>query len=516
MSALPLATQDSDGSIHPGTSYSVWLQQQKASDPTGVSVPDATYMYMKPKWDRLQTVLEGTDSMRAAGSIYLPQHEYETNNAYHERLAASILDNWLARTLETLVGKAYKDPPRFDDLPDQIGELTDNIDGTGRSIVDVSQEWFRETVAKQWSWLYVDMTQGSLKADGSARTLADDQADGLRPIWRMIHPEDVIFAMAQPVAGRMQWQQIRITENTMEPDGAFGEQLVQRIRVLRPGSWELYKLIIPKNKRKPQWVFEEGGLTGLGEIPIVQYRLDGDKPPLEDLAHLNVAHYQSGSDQRSILTTSRFAMLAASGAPDVDPAAGDKPLVVGPKQWLSMPDPEGRFYYVEHTGAAINAGRQDLQDLQDRMSSYGAEFLKKQPGRASATGRALDSSEAQSMLQTWVRQFRENLLQAMRLTALWMNLDTTDLGSVTFDLKPDLEERDPAELATFDKARDRGDISREAWVEEMQTRSLFRSGYDPEKDAAVLQSELPEGVPVGGFLFQKPPPDQAGKPVLPT
>lgn len=512
MATLPLGTENSDGAIHPGIPYDVWLERQRSADPTGIAVPDCEFKYMLPKWTRVQAVLEGTDTMRAAGVKYLPQHEYESNNAYAERLQASVLDNWTARTLEILVGKAYKDPPRFEQMPAPLEALSGDIDGTGRSMVDVSQEWFREALAKQWAWLYVDMTQGMPKADGSVRTLADDQADGLRPVWRMIHPEDVIFSMGLPVGGRMVWQQVRILENTMEPDGQFGEVLVQRIRVLRPGTWELWKLVQEKKRQKPRWVFEDGGYTGLGEIPIVRFRIDGDKPPLEDLVHLNVIHYQSGSDQRSILTTSRFAMLAASGAPVQDTAAGDKPLVVGPKQWLSMPDPEGRFYYVEHTGAATGAGRTDLQDLEARMSSYGAEFLKKQPGRASATGRALDSSEAQSLLQTWVRQFREVLTQALRLTALWLHLPTDDVGTITFDLKPDLEERDPTELSTFDKARDRADISREAWIEEMQARNLFRSNYDPVADAARIQAELPADIPVGGLMFVQPPPPEVAAP----
>jgi hypothetical protein len=514
---VAIPNQDSDGPIHPGVPYDKWMQDRRQADPSGIDTPNGEYGYMLPKWTRIQTVLEGTDAMRAAGRTYLCQHQYETNMAYEERLSASVLDNWTSRTLETLVGKAYKDPPKFDKLPDVLAALEADCDGAQHTMVDVSQEWFREALAKQWAWLYVDMTPGAAKPDGTARTLADDRRDGIRPIWRVICPEDVIFAMGTPLGGRFIWEQVRIAENSMEPSGPFGEELVQRIRVLRPGSWELYRRVQTRKNQKPKWVLEDAGLTGLSEIPIVRFRIDGDKPPLEDLVHLNIAHFQSGSDQRSILTTSRFAMLAASGAPEIDQAAGEKPLVVGPKQWLSMANPEGRFYYVEHTGAAITAGRTDMQDLEQRMASYGAEFLKQQPGRASATGRALDSSEAQSLLQTWVRQFAEVLAQALRYTAMWLRAPVDlELGEVLFELKPDLEERDPTELQTFDRARARGDMSREAWVEEMLARNLFRSNYDAEADKGIIQAELPEGVPVGGVLFQQPPQDAASPPKNPT
>lgn len=516
--ATAVPNQDSDGKIHAGEPYVDWLRRQ-GNGPKGVEGTSAEYDCMKPKWCRIQTVLDGTDAMRSAKAKYLPQHEYETDAGYLERLSVSVLDNWTARTLETLVGKAFRDPPQFKDLPAKIEAIEKDADGAGRTMVDMAQAWFREAVAKREAWLFVDFSQGQPRADGQPRTLADDERDGLRPLWKVVCPEDVIFAIGRADKGRHVWTQIRVVENTMEEDGPFGEVLVERIRVHRPGSWELYVKIKDKRTRKWVWKLEDTGLTGLAEIPAVKFCVDGEKPPLEDLVHLNIAHFQSGSDQRSILTTSRFAMLAVSGAPDVDPAAGEKPLVVGPKQWLSTPNPESKFYYVEHSGAAINSGRQDLQDLEQRMASYGAEFLKRQPGRASATGRALDSSEAQSLLQTWVRQFGEHLMQALRHTANWLKMGPTEeVGTVVFDLEADVDAGDPAELSTIDSARSRGDISREAWVDEMKARNIFRSEYDPELDAERLRDELPPGSVVGGFLFQNrmpkdgtDPKDPAGK-----
>lgn len=504
--------QDSDGGVHPGIPYLDWLRQQGRS-PKGVDGTSIEYEAMLPKWQRIQAVLDGTDAMRVAGQRYLPTHEYETPEAYRERLSVSVLDNWTDRTLETLVGKAFRDPPKFEGLPEKIAAYEPDADGAGHSMQALAQTWFREAIAKREAWLFVDFTKGSPRADGKPRTLEDDERDGLRPLWRVTCPEDVIFAIGEGVAGRWRWTQIRVVENSMEEDGAFGEKLVERIRVHRPGSWELYVKVREKRSKKYVWKLEDAGLTGLVDIPAVRFRVDGDKPPLEDLVHLNIEHFQSKSDQRSILTTSRFALLAVSGAPDRDPAAGEKPLVVGPKQWLSTPDPNSKFYYVEHTGQAIAAGRTDLQDLEGRMASYGAEFLKKQPGRASATGRALDSSEAQSLLQTWVRQFREHLHHALRVTADWMRMGAdVDLGKIVFDLEADVDAGDPAELTTINEGRKRGDISREAWVAEMQARNIFRSEYDPEADAELLKDELPPGSMVGGFMFRDPPPKEGTKP----
>lgn len=507
------ASETSDGAIHAAEPYAEWLRRVHGTTAKGVDSPSLEYDSMATKWSRLQTILDGTDAMRLARETYLPQHEYETATAYAERLNATVLDNWTARTLETLVGKAFREPPQFKDLPPKLLAIEKDASGAGQSMVDVAQKWFREAIAKREAWLFVDFSKGKPREDGLPRTLADDEKDNLRPLWNVVCPEDVIFALGHVENNVMVWSQIRVRETSMEEDGRFGEVLRERIRVHRPGSWELYLKVKDRKSRKFVWKLEDAGETGLSQIPMIKFQLDGDLPPLEDLAHLNISHFQSSSDQRSILTTSRFAMLAVSGSPDIDPAAGEKPLVVGPKRWLSTPNPDSRFYYVEHTGAAINSGRQDLKDLEDRMASYGAEFLKKQPGRASATGRALDSSEAQSLLQTWVRQFRDTLAMALRVSGYWLNISKDEeVGTVMFDLEADVDAGDPAELGVVDGARARRDISREAWAEEMKVRGIFRSDYDPADDKERLDAEMREGSIVGGLMFANKPLDKTTPP----
>lgn len=506
------AYQDSDGGISAAQPYLDWIKGQEKSN-TGVDSTSAAYDAMKPKWDRLQALLEGTDAMRAAGETYLPRHPYESRDSYHERLQASVLDNWTVRTLETLVGKAFRDPPKVDDLPSEVDVIRSDMDGNGSTIEAMFMAWFREGIAKKEAYLMVDFTRTAPRADGMPRTLADDRRDGVRAFWRVLTPEDIIFQQGEMTDGRYRLTQMRIVENAMEAQGQFGEVLVERIRVLRPGTWELYRKVVDRRRRKPVWILEDAGLSGLDRIPVERWCTDEEKPPLEDLAHLNVAHYQSSSDQRSILTTTRFAMLAVSGAQSVDTAAGDKPLVVGPKQWLSISDPAGKFYYVEHNGAAIKSGRDDMQDLEHRMSSFGAEFLKRQPGRASATARALDTTEAMSLLQVWVGSFREAAMRALVLTGEWYKKAAPACGTVEFELDGELDAGDPTELASLVQSRASGDISREGMLNEYMRRGILPENFDVDADKELLDKELARASTLQGIFpggIQPVPADPVG------
>ncbi len=466
----------------------------------GPGTRSAAYLAMAPKWDRINALLGGTATMRAAGELYLPRHPYETAEAYGVRLDRAVLNNYTLRTLESLTGKAMKDPPRLVEegdgkVPDQIVALMGDVDQDGTDWQVFAREWFMSAMAKHAAYVLVDFTRTDA-VPGRERTLEDDARDGVRPFWRLYSAEDVIFQTKRLVNGRWRFDHVRLLEREEVPDGEWNTRVALRIRVLEPGRFDLYELKKRQKNAKAKWERIDGGPMGLDEVPLVDFYTAKDgpgegKPPLEDLAFLNIQHWQSSADQTNILTVARFPMLAVSGASASD---GDKPVVIGPNKWLSVADPNGRIYYVEHAGNAIAAGATDLESIEDKMASYGAEFLRRRPGTASATGRVLDSAEAISPLQAMAIDFKDALEQALQLTAKWLRLDNG--GSVVYEVKPDISLGDGRDLDFLDAARDRRDISRKTYLAEAKRRDILSEEFDEEKDKEELDKE--------------PPPEQTG------
>jgi hypothetical protein len=164
-------------------------------------------------------------------------------------------------------------------------------------------------------------------------------------------------------------------------------------------------------------------------------------------------------------------------------------MPLGPKKILSTTDSSGRWYYVEHTGAAINAGRQDLEDLETRMSHYGAEFMTQRPGSTTATARALDTAESTSPLQDAVIRFNDALLQALVITGKWLSLKEKETGTVTICTDFTAVGTDQADYAALTTARTGRDISRQTLVRELQRRGTLSDDFDPEKDLEELKNE---------------------------
>jgi len=456
-------------------------------DPKDPSTTSHAYDAMLPRWEMISNLLAGTEAMRAAGERYLPRHMEESDLGYDERLNTAVLLNMTELTLDALVGRPFREPIKIgDDVPEKIVDLMGDIDLQGNKLDVFAFDWFRDGVAKGFNHILVDFPR--VQNEGN-RTLADDRVDNLRPYWVHVPPENVIFSASTRVNGVEVLTHVRIREKVTVQVG-FAEVEIDQIRVLEPGVVFIYQKTRPRGQ-KEEWRVVDAYETSLDFIPLVTFYADREelmfaKPPLLDLATLNVRWWQSNSDQQSVLTVARFPIFAASG---VEQDTGI--IRIGPRQVISTEDPAAKYYYVEHSGRAIESGRFELSDLEDRMSNYGAQMLRRKPGNSTATARSIDSAESISQLQRMTCTFIDAMKTALDYTAAWMGL--ADGGTV--DMNRDfsgLNDKDPTELDVLFKTRQLRDMSREAYLEEMKRRGIVDEAYDIEADAVLLQEELAE------------------------
>ena len=441
-------------------------------DPKSPATTSLAYDEMLPKWDKMSTLLGGTEAMRAAGQLYLPQHPAETDQAYRERLQVTTLTNFVDMTLTSLVSRPFSAPISIgEDVPEDILAILPDVDMQGTSLDRFSRAWFREGLAMTVSAVLVEYPRINKSED---RTLADDRRENLRPYLVRISPENIISVDHEIRDGVEFYTEVRIRTTLVVKDG-YAQREVEQIRVLSPGHVQVFELRKTERNRQ-EWVLVDEYDVDLNFIPIVFFYADRTglmtgKPPLLDLANLNIRHWQSTSDQISVLTVARFPMLAVSGSLE------SSEVIVGPNRVLSVTDPSGRYYYVEHTGRAIAAGEKDLLALEEVMAEYGATFLKKRPGGATATARALDSAEVTSALQDMALGFQDCLNQVMYYVAFWMGKRTGPNPGGTFKVKTDfsLSDTDTASLTALQAARANADISRYDYL-----KMLVRFGVIPD------------------------------------
>lgn len=458
-------------------------------DPKSPASSSYEYDRMAPRWEKMNAVLGGTESMREAERAHLPQHSEEKDRAYAERLSTATLLNYTSLTLESWVGRPFSDPAELVDAPAGMEAIRTDVDRLGNDLGVFLRNWFRDGMAKAFSHVLVDMPRVEVPEGQLRRTLADDARDGVRPYWVHVKPEDLIYARSEIVGGREVVVHARIREVGWIRNG-WVDVPEDRIRVLEPGHVQLWAFRKPEKGSRAKWVmYDEYTTDYKDEVPLATFYADRDafmlgKSPLDDLADLNISHWQSSSDQRAVLTVARFPILALSGGTDED-----KKLVIGPNQWLWCPDPQGRYYYVEHGGAAIAAGRQDMVDLEEQMALYGAEFLRRRPGNPTATARALDTAESTSPLQDAVKRFSDAAARVLEHTAHWLGDKDGEGGTVRLanDWAPAGDGQDVVALL---QARTEGDLSPRGLMVELQRRGFLGDWYSWDNDKVDREAEM--------------------------
>lgn len=416
-----------------------------------VAEPGPQWQALAPDWELVHDLMGGTRQMRAAGLRWLPKENSESWDAWRARLNRSVLFNGFARTVAALAGRPFADSVKLAKAHPRVAEVANNMDGRGTSLTSFAGNLMR-----------------LLLRDGMAYILVDAQPEGGVPYC-------VLLDAKQMIGLRRNGQEIvqaRIRERIIEVKSQFADDWAEQIRVLEPGQWVLYR---QDSGRFGGWKRKAGGSMGLGQVPLVECAIYPDNgmlaaPPLLDLAWLNVAHWQSSSDQRHILHIARVPILFARGMD-----TSDGKLDIGPNRLIIADDASADMKFIEHSGAAIAAGRQDLLDLEEKMAVMGLDLLARRPGSPTATARAIERAQSNAFLHMLVDDVRDHLNSALRLVAAWLDLPESAAGEVV------LPKHFPIDPATSDEAnqllerRSLGNMSAEQFLAAIAQKGLMEA-----------------------------------------
>lgn len=453
-----------------------------------VDARSAEISAMDVAWVVSEPLMGGTSAMRAAGEKHLPKWPNEDPKAYDARKATATLFPAFRRTVSVMVGKPFsKELTLGDDVPAQIKDWATDIDREGVSLHVFAAEMLGEALPHGLAGILVEAPK-PVQTAGRVVTKADQDAAGVRPYFVRVMHRQILGWRTASVNGARRLTQLRLAEDATVEDGDYGEKTANRVRVLTPGAWELWEKAETKAVNgEDQWTLVDSGTTGLTYIPFVPvygWRVGfmRGQSPLLDLGHLNIKHWQSQSDQDTILHTARVPILAIIGA-DTNTS-----LTIGGSSAVNIPT-GGDMKWVEHGGASIDAGQKSLDALEDQMIQVGAELLVKKPGQRSATESANDAEANKSDLQRITEGFEDSLDQALQMMADYANLGSgghvslyKDFGAAT------LSDASAQLLVGMAQA---GQISDETLIEEMKRRGVLSPDVTAKDEAERIEAQGP-------------------------
>ena len=455
-----------------------------------VDTPCSEYTSMAQHWGLIDDLLGGTLAMRAAGEAWLPKEPKEESKAWGNRLERSILYEAYADTVDDLVGRPFSKPVTIQgELPEQLAELEDNCDGQGSNLTQFARELFASCLNRGLTHILVDYPKTSQEG-GKPLNLAQEKQAGVRPVFVHIRPEQLIGWRSEiDVNGQPKLTLIRWAESRTEPDGDYGTKEVETIRVYTTTGWEVHK----KNDINEYALAESGTHTYPDGIPLVTCYVKKEgfivgKPPLEGLAWMNLAHWQGYSDQKNLLRFIRFPLLFFKG---MTADELEKNVVIGPGRKYSSTNPDADAKYLEHSGAAAEAGRKDLIDTEERMTVLGLEPLLSRPGNQTATGQSIDEAKSQSSIQSWIRSLELALYTACEMAAKWVKAELQDEFSIDIFNDFGVSIRATKDIEALLKMRQGGELDRETFLREVKRRALLSEMVDIDVVMANIEAEGP-------------------------
>lgn len=444
-----------------------------------VATPSPGYLKMSEAWDLIRDLSGGTRAMRAAGEKWLPREEKELSTPYQNRLNRTILYEMFADTIQRLVGKPFSKRITVQGLvPKRLEGIKDNADRCGTPLHALARSVFENALEYGLSHIFVDFP----RLDG-VPTLEQEAQEDIRPVFVHIKAENLIgWRTTTTRSGRKELTQIRFKETTVEPDGDFADKTVERIRVYSKTEWQTW--ILTKNQDKESWILEDSGPFTLGKIPLLTFYTNRTgflmaDPPLEDLAWINLAHWQSMSDQRNILRVARTGIIFVSGLSEEE---FDQQLVIGPNNYIRSQNKDARMSIVEHTGKAIGAGRDDLQDLEAKGEVLGLAPLVRNSGNKTATARVLDESKNNTDIGSWVSDLEMTIDDAYALAGEWIKAPVSDDLHVDINQDFGLSNEDIKELDQLMQLNALGKIKDMTLLQEFKRRNVLSEAVKPEEE----------------------------------
>lgn len=456
----------------------------KLEDKFTVATPSAAYDEMMEKWELPVDLMGGTLKMRSKGTKWLPQEPKESYGAYENRLSRTVLFNAYRRTVQVLSGLPFNRAVVVDDVPDQLSYLTEDCDNNGTDLTDFSQKLLEDCINFGMSFIYPDMPS----VEGTI-TLAEREQHKIRPYFIHISPLNLISVESEKIGGVEVLTRLRIKEQTTVPVGEWGQVEQEQIRVIYPDRHEIYVEV-----EKGKWELQEEIPYELGYIPLIV--VYGNKtgfmtaePALEDLAWLNLKHYQKVSDLDNIEHVANVPIMFGSGFPE----GALQGTEIGPNRAISSEDPNASLTYVEHSGAAIGASQKSVKDLEERMAAMGSDLIvRKSVDRQTAAARKIDQSESISLLQIMVNNTETGIEQAYAIAGDWLGIETDVVVTIADNMDTDTGAPNWIDIVTQYLLENKG-ITVEQAVVELKRRGVLSDRFKlVEPDETSVQNS-PQG-----------------------
>ena len=475
-----------------------------AIDGSDPSLTDGAWIAQAEGWAQMDAATEGAKFYRQNAEIYFPPLEDEDSTCLRLRRSFITFTPYTQRLIDAGVGLILRKPIVLDGGSEAYwAEWRENVDREDTDLDGFARNILTTAIGYGHCSILTDYP----KAEG-VRTRGDERRDtNLRPYLMQVKPVQILGRRHDPHVNGGALQQVRLQEYAYLPRGRYGVEARSQVRVIEPGSYELWQAPDVQQQGSEAGGYElvDSGTFSLDYIPLstVYSKKIGmlhSMPPLLDVAYLNTEHCKLQSQLMHALHVSNYPLLLLKG---YDSLSSDLKLNVTKVITLGI-DGDGK--YVEPGGASTKGAQEQLDLLASQMSNLGISILAEQKRVAeSGVSKQLDRADTNSMLAVISRSLEAALQQALDTAASYAGQQAP---TVSIDRDFDAVAMSPEEIKSLVLLHESNLIDEPTALEMLKVGEVLPEGLNVDELVAALDERRQERMDMIPEMGQQAPPQE--------
>ncbi len=394
-----------------------------------VQTPHKDYTATIARWTKCRDVYDGAHAVKAKGDTYLPRIGAHKDDAekYHAYKQRAVFYGGTRRTVQGLAGAIFQKELTFE-APTEVEKHLDDITLTNTPIGMVALDATHEVFLTGRYGILVDMAASPDPDEAEAPT---SPKNPVRPYWVCYRAEDIISWRTERIDGNEVLTRVVLREmvEVQNEDDEFIMDEIEQYHVLelvegvywqsiyqqaKNGEWEVIDEPVAATRRKKTLDF-------IPFIPLSpdSVSIDVKRPPMEDVADLNISHYQTMADLEWGLHWTALPTIWIAG----HAGKTTDPLPIGSGVALKLVK-EGRAGMLEFKGEGLKQLVTSELDKRKMMATLGARMLEDQPAiQETATAITMRHAGEHATLRTVASAIQAGLTMALQIHTWWLAND---------------------------------------------------------------------------------------------
>lgn len=445
------------------------------------------------KWQLMRDALAG----EVAKEKYVPKLSDQEVEEYSAYVGRAEFYNATARTQVALTGLLFAKPPKVE-LPEALKSIGENISLDDDTLEALAKNIANECLSVGRCGVLVDLPSVE-KAEYSK---LEAERLNLRAYATLYKAENIINWKTTKINGSNVTSLVVLTETYDEPtQDEFVDKIKTRYRVLdlhegyyrqrvfsetKAGNFEVVSEIYPSaNERKLEY------------LPFTFFNVNDlktavEKPPLLDLAKVNISHFRSEVDLEH---GTHFTALPTPYVTGYQGESSEKLKIGSTAVWV-INDPSAKVGFLEFSGAGLSTLENRIAVKEKRMSILGARLLLDEKKTAEATETLqMRKSGENAVLTNVASTISEGIVSFLKDIAFFENIAGENL---IYEINTDynLTMIEPQLLAQIIAGIQSGDIPNEVLYDALLKGELMPKTIQSYEDyQAKLEQAAPQVTP---------------------